>query len=249
MNSILNQTIPTNDYVIVKDGPLTNELNDVIREYQNEFDNIHIIDLPDNIGLGAALNAGLHECKNELVARMDTDDISIENRCEFQLNEFEKDDELDIIGSYMFEFENNPNEIIATKTVPLTHDQIYKFGKRSNPFNHTTVMYKKSTLLKYGSYSTMRRGQDIELFTRLLYNGIKGKNIEVPLVKFRTNKDMHKRRKSWETTKGFIGVIYMSWKIGYSGLMDLFYVVVLQVGLMLIPAPIGRCIYRKLFRK
>lgn len=248
IESILKQTIPTNDYVIVKDGHLTDELDEVIREYEKKYDNIHVIDIPENVGLGAALNIGLKECKNELVARMDTDDIALENRCEIQLEEFKNDLELDIVGSYMYEFINDPNKIVATKKVPLTHKEIYEFGKRRNPFNHTTVMYKKSTLLKFGGYSNMRRGQDIELFTRLLYKGCKAKNIDKPLVKFRTNENMHKRRKSWETTKNFIGVIYKSWKMGYARLIDLLYVIILQVGLMIIPTPIGRWIYRTFFR-
>jgi glycosyltransferase involved in cell wall biosynthesis len=249
MESILNQTIPTNDYVIVKDGSLTNELDKVIEEYQKKYSNIHIVSLSENMGLGVALNTGLEVCMNELVARMDSDDIAIGNRCELQLKEFDNDYELDIVGSYMYEFIDNPDEITAIKTVPITHEQIYKFGRRRNPFNHTSVMYKKSVLLKFGAYSTMRRGQDIELFTRLIFNGCKGKNINKSLVKFRTNENMLKRRKSWETTRNYATTIYNSWKIGYASLFDFLYVCLIQGALMIIPVFIGRWIYRKFFRK
>jgi glycosyltransferase involved in cell wall biosynthesis len=250
INSILNQTVPTNDFVIVKDGPLTDELENVISEFKFKYPKIiNIISLMDNVGLGAALNAGLKQCKNELVARMDTDDIALENRCELQLKEFESDSSLDIIGTFMYEFSDNPEDIIAVKVVPTQHDQIYKFGKRRNPFNHPTVMYKKSVILKYGGYSNMRRGQDIELFSRILYKGCKSKNIGKPLLKYRTNEKMIERRKSWITTKNYITVIYNSWKRGYSGLNDLLYVIILQVGLMVLPVSLVRYIYKVFFRR
>ncbi|MFC3884667.1 glycosyltransferase [Bacillus songklensis] len=247
--SMLNQTVPTNDFVIVKDGPLTDELEDVLRDFEKKYTNINIISLSENVGLGSALNAGLNKCKNELVARMDTDDIAFKNRCQLQLEEFASDPELDIVGSFMYEFYDNPEQFTAIKRVPITHKEIYKFAKRRNPFNHPTVMYKKSTILSNGGYSTLRRGQDIELFTRLLYQGCKGKNIDKPLVKFRTNDNMYKRRKSWSTAKNYIGVIYKSWKMGYAGFFDLMYVFTLQTGLLVIPTPLGKWIFRKFFRR
>jgi glycosyltransferase involved in cell wall biosynthesis len=249
IQSILNQTIPTNDFVIVKDGPLTDELEAVIDMFIKDNKNIRIVSLSQNVGLGNALNAGLKVCRNELVARMDTDDIAVENRFEIQLAEFERDQRLDILGSYMYEFIDNPENIVATKVVPLSHDQIFNFGKRRNPFNHPSVMYKRSVILKYNGYSSMRQGQDLELFTRLLFNGCKGKNIERPLIKFRSNIEMHKRRKSWTSVKNYIEVIYKSWKMGYSGLIDLLYVIVLQFGLLVLPTSIGMWIYRNIFRK
>lgn len=247
--SILNQTVPTNDFVIVKDGPLTEELDKVINEFQERYKNINVVSLPENLGLGSALNKGLKLCKNELVARMDTDDIALQNRCELQIMEFENDNNLDIVGSYMFEFTDDPGNITSIKVVPVTHEQIYKFAKRRNPFNHPTVMYRKSVILKHGGYSDMRRGQDIELFTRLIYKGCRGKNVDKPLIKFRTNEAMIKRRKSWITTKNYIGVIHKSWRMGYAGFNDLFYVSTLQIGMMICPVPVAKWVNRKFFRK
>lgn len=246
--SIINQTVPTDDFVIVKDGPLTDELEETLSQFKKKYSNINIVDLPENIGLGAALNAGLIQCSNELIARMDTDDIALEYRCELQLLEFIKDHELDIVGSYMYEFTDNPENITAVKSVPITHSQIYSFGKRRNPFNHPTVMFKKSSIVNHGGYSTMRRGEDFELFTRLLYCGCKGRNIDKPLLKFRANKDMHRRRKSWLNVKTYIEVIYESWKMGYADFIDLLYAFVTQMTLFIIPTPIGRWIYRYIFR-
>jgi glycosyltransferase involved in cell wall biosynthesis len=249
ISSILNQTVPSDDIVIVKDGPLTHELDLILNNFARNYRNINIVSLEKNVGLGAALNAGLKECKNELVARMDTDDIALENRCELQLAEFENDKKLDIVGTFMYEFSNNPDDVKTIKTVPVTHEEIYKFAKRRNPFNHPTVMYKKSVILSNGGYSNMRRGQDIDLFTRILYKGCKGKNINKPLLKYRTNEAMINRRKSWVTTKSYISVIYNSWKMGYAGINDLIYVFVLQVGMMVCPTPIVKWVHNKFLRK
>ena len=97
--SMLNQTIPSNDIVVVKDGPVTDELQSVLDELSSEYpDRINQVQLENNIGLGLALNEGLKVCKNELIARMDSDDFSLPMRCEEQLKMFEEDPSLDIVG-------------------------------------------------------------------------------------------------------------------------------------------------------
>lgn len=247
--SMLEQTKPTDDYVIVRDGPLTDELDAVLKKYRESNSNIKIISLEKNSGLGAALNVGLKHCKNELVARMDTDDIADKQRCEMQLEEFEKNSELDIVGTFMYEFSDNPNRIESIKTVPVTQEEIYKFGKRRNPFNHPTVMYKKSTVMNYGGYPETHRGEDIDLFTRMIFNKCKTKNIDKPLLKYRSSADMFKRRTSWIDTKAYISVMIRSYKMGYAGLKDLLYVFLIQGGAMICPTFLGRRIHKKLFRK
>ena len=82
IDSMLNQTIKSNDFVIVEDGPLTTELDAVINEYSSKNKEINVVKIEHNSGLGKALDFGLNYCKNELVARMDADDISLPTRCE-----------------------------------------------------------------------------------------------------------------------------------------------------------------------
>ena len=89
MESMLRQTMPPDDFVLVCDGPLTPELDSVIEAKHIEMGQVlQVIRMPQNGGLGHALNEGLKHCKNELVARMDSDDISAEERCEKQLRLF-----------------------------------------------------------------------------------------------------------------------------------------------------------------
>ena len=83
-----------------------------------------IVRLPHNIGLGLALNEGLKVCSNELVARMDTDDISLIDRCEKQLNEFNKNPNLVMVGTNVDEFYDTPDNITSTRKVPSDYEGI-----------------------------------------------------------------------------------------------------------------------------
>ena len=105
-DSLLRQTVRADEWVIVEDGPLTNEMYNLLDEYQANFPGlIKRIPLKRNQGLGLALRAGVLECRNELIARMDTDDISKPDRCEKQLKRFEEKPDLAIVGSHIDEFE------------------------------------------------------------------------------------------------------------------------------------------------
>lgn len=249
IESMLNQTVPSDDFVIVEDGPLTDELYGVLNYYEKTAACIHRHKLSENVGLGKALNEGLKVCRNELVARMDSDDISELQRCEKQLKCFENDKELVIVGTDLLEFTDDPEKPVSLKCQPGTSKEIYRFGRRRNPFNHPTVMYKKSEVLKAGGYADYRRGQDIELFNRMVGSKIKCINISEPLLKYRRNPNAVKRRKDWGSVKRIIQVIYHSWKRGYSGLGDLIYVIVTEFAIFVLPIKVTNYIYMHYFRK
>ena len=148
--SLLRQTVQASEWVVVEDGPLSDGLYEVLDKYEKEYPGlIKRVPRPVNQGLGMALQAGVPECSNELIARMDTDDICREDRFEKQLAEFEKDPDLDIIGSCIDEFEDTPEDIVASRNVPLTDEEIKKYQKRRDGFNHMTVMYKKINVSVY----------------------------------------------------------------------------------------------------
>lgn len=236
IDSMLNQSLPPNQIVIVKDGKLTEELDKVINKYQTDYKELFtIVELKENVGLGLALNEGLKACRNELVARMDTDDIAVENRCELQVKMFLENENLSILGSYIAEFEDKPEIIISSRVVPTNHTDILKFSRRRNPFNHPTVMYKKSDVLKVGGYGNYRRNQDLDLFVRMLNNNCYSANLDKPLVLFRANRDNLKRRKSWEKCRSYIEMIYNFWKKGHSSLWDLIVVAASQIVVFLAP--------------
>lgn len=218
-DSMLNQTVQPDEIIIVLDGPINQKLQEIVDEYKEAFSEIvKIVPLKENVGLGKALNKGLKNCSNELVARMDTDDISLASRCEKQLHVFNNYPNLTIVGTNTDEFSDDPSKIISSRVVPSDYHEIVKFSKTRNPFNHPTVMYKKSDVLESGGYGDFRRNQDYELFVRMLNEGYQAKNIDESLLLFRANEDNLKRRKSWNKTKGDIAIRYNFWKKGYTNI-------------------------------
>lgn len=235
IDSMLNQTVKTDDFVLVCDGPLTPELDALLDEYQNNNTFFHVYRLPQNVGLGAALRYGVTVCKNELIARMDDDDIALPHRCELELREFEKDINLDICGSFMNEFESDPKDIIRIKKVPLVKEEILTFSRRRNPFNHSTVMFKKVSILSVGNYSPMRTNQDVDLWVRALNKGVQGMNIPEPLVNFRFDSSTYGRRKNWKNVKLMIDVWAFFRKNGYCSFADFIYVSLMQMAAFVMP--------------
>ena len=195
MDSMFNQTVKTNDFVLMCDGPLTKELNAVISEFENKYKEIlHVIRFEKNQGLGHALQQGVLACRNELIARMDSDDISRPDRCEMQLNIFAQHPEVSIVGGIIEEFSETPDSVNGMRVVPESSEEIIRFAKSRNPFNHPSVMYKKSAVLKAGNYSDVRYMQDYYLWVDMLICGIKGYNIQKPLVWMRADSELFKRR-------------------------------------------------------
>ena len=248
IESILNQTVKPDEIIIVKDGELTPELNTVLMKY-SENPVFNIVGYKRNRGLGLALNYGLEHCKNELVARMDTDDIAKSDRCEKQLVRFMENPHLSLLGSNVDEFYSDPNQIVSRRVVPSSHNDIYEFAKRRSAFNHPTVMYKKSDVLNLGGYSDLKRNQDVDLFGRMLYSGLIAENINESLLYFRSNNDLAKRRKSWENTKSYINTIKKFWKMGYSSFADYVIVAVAQTGMFLMPIRVQSWVYKRFLRK
>ena len=245
LDSMLNQTVKPDEIVLVEDGPLTDELYAIL----NEYPMLHRVKNEKNLGLGLALNEGLKVCRNELVARMDTDDISKPERCEKQLRRFEEKPELAIVGSHIDEFVGTPDNIISQRKVPLTSEAIYNFAKKRSAFNHPAVMYRKSAVLAEGGYSDLKRNQDVDLFGRMLFKGHKAENIDEALLWFRSSDELAARRKSWENTKSYIDTIKKFWKMGYSSFADYAKVAVAQTGMYIMPVKMQNWVYKKFLRK
>lgn len=246
IDSMLDQTVKPDEIIVVEDGPLTDALYTVLDRYGDKLTRVRN---EKNLGLGLALNVGLKACRNELVARMDTDDISKPERCERQLRRFEARPELAIVGAWVDEFTGSPDNVVSTRAVPTDSDAIYNFAKKRSAFNHPTVMYRKSAVLAHGGYADLRRNQDVDLFGRMLYAGSKAENVGEALLWFRNNDDLAKRRKSWENTQSYIGTIRRFWKMGYSSFGDYAMIMVAQMGMYLMPVKMQHWVYQWFLRK
>lgn len=179
---------------------------------------------------------------------MDADDISLSQRCELQIEKFKENPELSIVGTMTDEFYDTTDNIISSRNVPTTDEEIYKFMKRRSPFNHPTVMYKKTDVIRCGGYGKMRRKQDLDLFSRMINNGCKAANIDQSLVLFRSDEESFNRRQSWSYVKSYINVQFKIWKRGHCSFMDLSYVTMGQLFLYLLPKPILKQVSNRLLR-
>lgn len=199
MQSIYDQTVPTDDFVLVCDGPLTPELDAVISSMQQQFGSrLHVCRLLKNGGLGKAVNFGIGQCKNDLVARMDSDDVSRPDRCQRQLAIFQNHPEYSLVSGIVEEFSDTITNVSVRRIVPEHQDDIITFAKKRNPFNHPCIMYKKSDVEAAGGYQDFYLLEDYYLWIRMLQNGFIGYNLQEPLLWMRAGNDMYKRRGGWK---------------------------------------------------
>ena len=248
IDSIFTQTVPPTEIVMVEDGPLTDELYKVLDGYKKD-PRWKAVPLPENVGLGKALNAGLEACSYELVARMDTDDIAKPERFEKQLAAFAADPELSLCGTQAAEFRDTPENVTAHKKVPLTDEEIRQYARKRNPFNHPTVMYKKSEVLRAGSYQHAMWFEDYYLWARMLAQGSKTRNLPEELLWFRAGEDMFGRRGGFKYVKSAVSVKRKIWKLGVSGFGDFLVSAGGQVVVGLMPNGLRRRFYQKFLRK
>lgn len=195
IDSVLNQTLIPNEIVIVKDGPLTSSLEEMLDTYIKKEPNLFtIISLNENKGLGEALRVGVLACKNEIIARMDTDDISLPERFQKQYELLISHPEIDLVGTNVAEFDEEPSNIISVKKVPLEMSDIVKYAKYRNPFNHMAVMFRKKAVLNAGNYKHFLWNEDYYLWIRMLLDKDKVANLPEVLVYVRSGKELYERR-------------------------------------------------------
>jgi glycosyltransferase involved in cell wall biosynthesis len=245
IESMLNQTIPPEQFVIVEDGIVGDEIEEVVSKYEKNSSLFSIVRLEKNGGLGNALNHGLKVCRNDLVARMDADDVSVPERCEKQLKAFAKNPDLKILGTQIKEFVGDTSNVVSTRFVPTSFEEIKKFARRRSPFNHPTVMYKKEAVEKLGGYPILKRKEDLGLFVNAVNNAYYSENLDESLLFYRTSVENQKRRKTWVNCKEYIEVMYAFFKKKQIGLADLAYVVFGQLMMYIAPS----CITTKLSKK
>lgn len=248
--SIQAQTLPTDDFVLVCDGPLNDALDAVIAKKQQEMGKtLNVVRLAKNGGLGNALNEGIKHCKNELVARMDSDDIAYQDRCEKQIAVFYKHSEVSICSGIVEEFTSTPDVVDAKRVPPEAHEEIVEFAKKRNPFNHPCVMYKKSVVEAVGSYQDFYLLEDYYLWLRMLMAGYQGYNIQEPLLHMRTGSDMYLRRAGWKYAKTQVKLFKFMKEQGFIGEGQYIKSCVIRSGSALAPNWLRKLMFEKVLRK
>lgn len=250
IESIQAQLFPTDDFVLVCDGPLNPELDAVIAAKQQEMgDVLNVVRIAKNGGLGNALNQGIKHCKNELVARMDSDDIAYSDRCKKQIDVFNMHPEVSICSGIVEEFTTNPEVVDTRRVLPETNDEIVKFAKKRNPFNHPCVMYKKSAVEDVGSYQDFYLLEDYYLWLRMLMAGYQGYNIQDPLLHMRAGSEMYMRRAGLKYARTQVRLFKFMRDKGFIGKGQYIKSCVIRSGSALAPNGLRKFMFEKVLRK
>lgn len=248
IQSILQQTEQPSEFILVKDGLLTAELDQIINIFTTQYPSLFIIvNLEKNQGIAAALNEGLKQCHYELVSRMDSDDIAVPDRCKWQLEIFSSQ-KVDIVGGIAAEFEIDPNKIISYRKLPEKQEEILSFARRRNPFNHSCVMFRKSAVLAVGGYRFFHFFEDYDLWVRMLRNKAKGYNIPRVLVHMRVGNGLYRRRGG---LKYVITMVKFRWHLFYTGFTNFFDFLICTLGqswVCFMPEWARKLFYKKILR-
>lgn len=188
------QTVRPAQIVLMIDGPVGEDILAVIDAFEAQCPVLNVVQLPQNVGLGNAMRIAMEETEYEIIARMDSDDISASDRFAQQLRFFEENAAVDVVGGDISEFVGEEDHIVAYRRVPEDNEAIKRYLKKRCPLNHVTVMFKKSAVLKAGGYIEQFWNEDYYLWIRMAQSGAVMANTGTVLVNVRTGKDMYSRR-------------------------------------------------------
>lgn len=204
ISSMLAQTLPFADFVLVCDGPLPRKLEAIVEWASGTMgERFQCVRLLENRGLGNALRIGLRYCRCPVVARMDSDDLSRPDRCRLQMEKI-KAGEYDIVGGSLLEFEKTPGDLDRMRVLPETPEKIMEFARERNPFNHPCVMFRKEAVQTAGGYQDFPGFEDYYLWMRMLKNGCRGWNIQEVVLDMRIGNGMYARRGGKEYVRNLI---------------------------------------------
>ena len=249
VESILHQTLKPSEVVIVEDGPLTPELYQVLEKLETQSSiPIKRYPLEQNRGLGLALQYGVLQCQYDVIARMDTDDIAVEDRFEQQFDLMEKEN-LDLLGGHIAEFIDQPDEIVSYRRVPIKHEDIVAYQRMRSAFNHMTVMFKRKMVLKAGNYEDGLYMEDDLLWLNMISAGARTGNVDQILCKVRVGAGMFERRGGLRYLKLYRQARKRMHARGQISYGEYLKSVLIQVVVALCPGFVRQFIFLKLLRK
>lgn len=254
LESVINQTTPPDEILLVKDGPLTKELEvvieDVIQQLCENGSSIvfRTYQFAENVKLGRALRKGVELCQHELIARMDTDDIACPDRLQKQLEYMMSHKNTAALGGYMEEFCDD-NSFSNVKTIPVGIEDIRGYAKYRNPLNHMTVMMRKQAILEAGNYRHYPFLEDYDLWGRLLAAGYEIDNLPEVLVRARVGNELYGRRGGFEYCKKYLGLRKEQRKLGLTSWLEWMIACVITIAVTIIPSGARKEVYQKILRK
>lgn len=248
LDSVFAQTHRADQVVLVADGPLTAGLMQVARHFADEHQEMLLVELPENRGLGLALNEGLRHCTCDLVARMDSDDICMPRRLELQIDYMARHDDCDVLGGWVTEFMDNASKT-TMRRLPEHHADIVRFARQRNPMNHPTVMFRREAVGRVGGYRHVYLFEDYDLWVRMIVQGARFHNLPVPLLYFRTSTDFFRRRGGWRYVKSEMALQRSFHRMRFISGWRLLANTAIRTTVRLLPTSWRRKIYFLLLRK
>jgi len=249
LKSVLDQTVPPDEVVIVGDGPLTAELEATIGQFEkNHPECVELFLLSENKGKGKARQEGVKRTTNGIVAMMDADDICRNDRFELQLEYLKTNPDIDIVGSYFTEFDPDSGERYAVREVPESHEEIASTARYRSPLNQATVMFRKDPVMEVGNYEDVRRLEDYRLWVRLLVDGATFGNIPESLVHVRAGENMHERRGGIAYAKSEVYMQYDFYRWGFIPLWLAAFNAATRVLVRTLPNKLRGAVYKHLLR-
>ena len=250
VQSVVRQTVPPNEIIIVVDGPVPDSIDDALYSLSTEIDCIKVIRLKENKGHAIARQTGIEAASNDFIAIMDSDDISVANRFEKQLSIFQKYPNITVVGGNINEFIDNPENVVDSRVVPQTDNEIKSYLKSRCPMNLVTVMLRKPDIIAVGGYLDWYCEEDYYLWIRLAINKFQFYNIQDILVNVRVGKAMYRRRGGWRYFKSEAALQRYMWQKSIISLPRFVFNVsgrlIIQV---LMPNKVRGFIFQKFFRK
>lgn len=245
LESLKQQTRQANEIVLVFDGEVSETLESIVQNFAEKLPLV-IIRLPQNVGLGRALNEGLKHCSNEWVFRMDTDDICLPTRFEKQINFICQNPNVVLLSSQVEEFDETMVESIGIKQVPINDDEIRTSALLRNPFNHMAVAYKKSVIEQVGGYQHHLYMEDYNLWLRVIAQKYEVYNLPDVLVNVRSGSAMYARRKGWDYIKSEYQLAKLKKELGLQSLISSSMFFILRALPRLLPTSLLGRLYKKL---
>jgi glycosyltransferase involved in cell wall biosynthesis len=246
--SILGQTRDPDQFVLVVDGPVPPELDEAIGQVQADHPTLLVERLPENLGSGPASNAGLALGVGDFVARLDSDDISLPARLERQLEAIEQRG-LDVVGSYVDEFDGDPSHLLGTRVAPLSSRAIARRARINNPVNNPSMVFRRELALEVGGYQDVPFHEDYDLLARLLAAGARAENLPETLVLFNASEGMLGRRAG-------VGMLHHEWLMqrrlrsyGIVGTAGMVRNLVVRGTFRLLPRRLLGAVYATIFRR
>ncbi|ENO2071127.1 TPA: glycosyltransferase [Escherichia coli] len=242
LESIASNTCAPDQIVIVFDGYISDDLLHVVNEFSSRLP-IDIVRLSNNVGLGKALNHGLQYCRNELIFRMDTDDICLPERFALQLSYMKSHPEVVLLGSAIEEFDNTMKIRQGKRFSVIYHEDIKKFAKKRNPFNHMTVVFRKSVIEKLSGYQHHYLMEDYNLWLRILAADYRTHNLSEVLVNVRAGRNMLCRRKGYSYIKSEILLAKLKYELQLDNLTGVIYTGVIRIIPRILPVSLLKLVY------